>query len=227
LIKFDRYVAINTPVRLLHGVSKLDEFYRAPLNWPGAERTDNLENTFLKVAAMSKLTLTPRTSLPFSAIESKFLIGLSFRLILRDIIFSSQRRNNQGVLQHSIRNYRRDPVYQEILQYSYQDYFEKFAIPYYWAHGLPSPTAEALEKAGDLRTYDAGLRANPNIRIIVNQNDFLLAAEDLAWLHDTFAPGQLTVFEQGGHLGNLINPEVQKSILGALSGLKSSQPKSD
>jgi len=32
LIKFDRYVAINTPVRLRHGVSKLDEFYRAPLN---------------------------------------------------------------------------------------------------------------------------------------------------------------------------------------------------
>jgi ABC-type transporter lipoprotein component MlaA/pimeloyl-ACP methyl ester carboxylesterase len=227
LIKFDRYVAINTPVRLLHGVSKLDEFYRAPLNWPGAERTDNLENTFLKVAAMSKLTLTPRTSLPFSAIESKFLIGLSFRLILRDIIFSSQRRNNQGVLQHSIRNYRRDPVYQEILQYSYQDYFEKFAIPYYWAHGLPSPTAEALEKAGDLRTYDAGLRANPNIRIIVNQNDFILADEDLAWLHATFAPEQLTVFEQGGHLGNLSNPEVQKSIMAALTPMKPPQPKSD
>ena len=54
-------------------------------------------------------------------------------------------------------------------------------------------TAEALEKAGDLRTYDAGLRANPNIRIVVNQNDFLLANEDLVWLRATFAPEQLTV----------------------------------
>ena len=226
LIKFDRYVAINTPVRLLHGVSKLDEFYRAPLSWPGAERTDNIENTFLKVAALSKLTLTPQTSLPFSAVESEFLIGLTFRLMLRDIIFSSQRRNNQGVLQHPIRNLRRTPLYQEILQYSYQDYFEKFAVPYYWTLGIDS-TAEALEKAGDLRTYDAGLRANPNIRIIVNQNDFLLADEDLAWLHATFAPEQLTVFQQGGHLGNLFNPAVQKTILGALAGLKPSPPKSD
>jgi ABC-type transporter lipoprotein component MlaA/pimeloyl-ACP methyl ester carboxylesterase len=219
LLKFDRYVAINTPVRLLHGISKLDEFYRAPLTWPAAERTGNLENTFLKVAALSKSTLTPQTSLPFNAIESKFLIGLTFRFMLRDIIYSSQRRNNQGVLQHPIWNLRRSPVYQEILQYSYQDYVEKFVIPHYQAQGIVAPTAEALEKAGDLRTYEAGLRANPDIRVIVNQNDFLLTEQDLAWLHATFSSKDLTVFEQGGHLGNLFNPTVQKTILKALSGL--------
>jgi ABC-type transporter lipoprotein component MlaA/pimeloyl-ACP methyl ester carboxylesterase len=224
LIQFDRYVAINTPVRLLHGVSVLDELYRAPLDWPATNRTANIENTFLKVAALSKGTLTPQTSLPFSAIESKFLIGLTFRLTLRDIIFSSQQRNNQGVLRHPIRNWRREPLYQEILQYSYRDYFEKFALPYYWCWGVE---ADALEKAGDLRTYEAGLRANPNIRIIVNQNDFLLTDDDLQWLHATFTPEQLTVFAQGGHLGNLANPAVQKTILGALAGLKSSPPKSE
>jgi len=226
LIQFDRYVAINTPVRLLHGVSKLDEYYRAPLDWPLAERTDDLENTFLKVADLSKATLTPQTTLPFNAIESKFLIGMTFRLILRDVIYSSQRRNNQGVLQHPIHNFRREPVYQEILQYSYQDYFEKFATPYYSARGLTAPTAEALEKAGDLRTYDTSLRANPNVRVIVNQNDFLLEDEDLAWLHVTFAPDQLTVFPQGGHLGNLINPAVQKSILAALTPMRPPEVKS-
>jgi ABC-type transporter lipoprotein component MlaA/pimeloyl-ACP methyl ester carboxylesterase len=226
LLQFDRYVAINTPVRLLHGISKLDAFYQAPLLWPTAERTSNIENTFLKVAALSKKKVTPRTSLPFNAIESKFLIGLSFRFILRDVIFSSQRRNNQGILRHRIRNLRRDPLYAEILHYSYEDYLKKFAIPYYQARGLAAPVAETMEKADDLRTYDAGLRANSNIRVIVNQNDFLLADEDLAWLHATFAPTQLTVFQQGGHLGNLYNPAVQKTILGALSGLKSARPKS-
>jgi ABC-type transporter lipoprotein component MlaA/pimeloyl-ACP methyl ester carboxylesterase len=226
LIQFDRYVAINTPVRLLYGVSKLDEFYRAPLQWPAAERTSDIENTLLKVAVLSKLSLTPRSSLPFNAIESKFLIGMTFRFMLRDIIFDSQRRNNQGVLHHPIWNFRREPLYQEILQYSYQDYFDKFVIPYYQARGMASP-AETLEKAGDLRTYDASLRANPNVRVIVNENDFLLAGEDLAWLHATFTPKQLTVFAQGGHLGNLSNPAVQKTILGALAGLKSSPPKSE
>jgi ABC-type transporter lipoprotein component MlaA len=219
LIKFDRIVAINTPVRLTYGISKLDEFYRAPLSWPETNRTDNIENTFLKVAALSRLTLTPRSTLPFSAIESKFLIGLTFRFMLRDIIYSSQRRHNEGVLHHAIHNFRREPVYQEILNYSYEDYFEKFAIPYYEAHGLGPDAPETLQKAGDLRTYDAGLRANPNIRVIVNENDFLLADEDLAWLRATFTPEQLTVFNRGGHLGNLVNPTVQKTILGALANL--------
>jgi pimeloyl-ACP methyl ester carboxylesterase len=224
LIQFDRYVAISPPVRLMQGVDKLDEFYNAPLDWPATNRTDDIENTFLKVAALSQDTLTPQTSLPFNAIESKFLIGLTFRLSLRDIIYSSQQRNNQGVLQHRIDNFRRDPVYQEILQYSYQDYFDKFAIPYYSAHGIASPAA-TLETAGDLRTYEAGLRANPDIRIICNQNDFLLTDEDLAWLHATFGPEQLTVFPQGGHLGNLSNPAVQKSILAALTPMRPPQPK--
>ncbi len=224
LIQFDRFVAINTPIRMAFGISKLDEFYRAPLSWPDTNRTDNIENTFLKVAALSKLTLTPRSSLPFNAIESKFLIGLTFRFMLRDIIFSSQQRNNQEVLHHAIWNWRRAPVYQEILQYSYQDYFEKFVIPYYETNGVAAPTAETLEKADDLRTYDAGLRANPNIRIIVNQNDFLLADEDLAWLHATFAPEQLTVFNRGGHLGNLSNPTVQKAILAALTPMRPPSP---
>ena len=176
---------------------------------------------------MSKSTLTPQTCLPFDAIESRFLIGLSFRLILRDIIFSSQRRSNQGVLQHSIRNLRRAPVYQEILQLSYQDYFEKFAIPYYQARGVASPTAEAMAKAGDLRSYEAALRTNANVRILVNQNDFLLADEDLKWLQATFTPEQLNVFERGGHLGNLSNPSVQKRIVGALTRMKAVPPKTD
>ena len=228
LIKFDRYVAINTPVRLLHGVAKLDEFYRAPLQWPVAERAGNLENTFLKVAALSRNTLTPQTSLPFDAVESKFLIGLTFRYTLRDIIYSSQRRNNQGVLQHSLHNLRREPAYQEILQYSYQDYFDKLVVPYYSTRGLIGPVAEAIGRAGELRTYETALRANPDIRVIVNQNDFLLADEDLTWLRTTFTtPEQLTVFEKGGHLGNLFNPAVQKSILAALTPMRPPKVKSE
>jgi ABC-type transporter lipoprotein component MlaA/pimeloyl-ACP methyl ester carboxylesterase len=220
LLQFDRFVAINTPVRMAQGISKLDEFYRAPLDWPAAERSNEVLNTFLKVAALSQSTLTPQTTLPFSAIESKFLIGLTFRLALRDIIYSSQQRHNQGVLHHPLDNFRRDPVYQEILQYSYQDYYDKFATPYYATRNIGSSTAEAMEKAGDLRTYETRLHANPDIRVIVNQNDFLLTDEDLAWLHATIAPEHLVVFDKGGHLGNLFNPAVQKSILAALTPMR-------
>jgi pimeloyl-ACP methyl ester carboxylesterase len=226
LIQFDRYVAINSPVQLLYGVSMLDKFYQAPLQWPPQERAADLQNTFLKVAALSKGTLTPKSTLPFDAIESQFLIGLDFRLVLRDIIYSSQRRNNQGILQHAIRPWRRDPLYQEILHYSYQDYFHRFAIPYYQHRLLSSSTEESLENAGNLRTYVSGLRANPDIRVIVNQNDFLLPESDLAWLEETFGTNQLRVFKKGGHLGNLSNLTVQKAILAALTPMQPPEPRS-
>jgi ABC-type transporter lipoprotein component MlaA/pimeloyl-ACP methyl ester carboxylesterase len=222
LLKFDRYVAINSPVRLVYGLSQLDDFFQAPLAWPAGARTDNIENTFLKVAALSKNSLTPQTSLPFSGIESKFLIGMAFRLILRDAIFSSQRRNSRGVLEHPLRNLRRTAAYREILQYSYQDYLQKFVIPYYWTRGIELAEPDSLEKAGSLRPYAADLRANPRIRLIVNRDDFLLPNEDLAWLKTTFDADQLTIFERGGHLGNLSHPAVQKAILKALEGLQAS-----
>jgi ABC-type transporter lipoprotein component MlaA/pimeloyl-ACP methyl ester carboxylesterase len=226
LLKFDRYVAINSPVRLLYGISKLDEFFQAPLAWPAGERAGNIENTFLKVAALSKNSLRPQTSLPFSGIESKFLIGMTFRLILRDAIFSSQQRNNLGVLEHPLRKMRRTAVYHEILQYSYQDYLQKFVVPYYWTHGIELNGPGELEKASSLRTYAAGLQATPNIRLIMNRDDFLLPDEDLAWLKTTFAQDQLTIFERGGHLGNLSHPAVQKAILQALEGLRAT-PRSE
>jgi hypothetical protein len=110
LIQFDRYVAIDTPVRLLYAVGKLDGFYEAPLAWPAQERSAKLENTFLKVAALAKSTPGEQaalSSLPFDAVESKFLVGMAFRLILRDVIFSSQQRTNMGILRTPIRKSRR------------------------------------------------------------------------------------------------------------------------
>lgn len=218
LVKFDRYVALDTPVRLLHGVSQLDAFYNAPLAWPAEKRTDRIENTFLKVAALAQNPPTTNAPPPFESAESKFLIGLNFRFILRDIIFSSQQRTNMGILNHPIRNTRRRELYPEILQYSYHDYFQRFLIPYYQTRGIDLTNPEALQRASDLRTYAANLQSNPNVRVIVNRNDILLAPSDVEWLQTTFGQ-KLTLFEKGGHLGNLCQPEVKAAIGKSLQNL--------
>ena len=163
-------------MQLLHGVSVLDSFYQAPLAWPVGSTIHDLENTLLKVATLSKHKLTPRTSLPFDAVESKFLIGLTFRFTLRDIIYSSQRRDNLGVLRKPICSFKRGPLYQEIMRYTYEDYFNKFVVPYYQSRGMAS-AAETVAKAGNLRSYEAGLRDNTNVWAIVNHNDFLAGDE--------------------------------------------------
>lgn len=219
-MKFDRIVAINTPVRMLHGISKLDEFYQAPAAWAAGERTANIENTFLKVAALTKNSMRPRTTLPFDAVESQFLIGLTFRLILRDVIYSSQRRNNQGVLKQPVQRWRRAEVYDEILQYSFAEYFERFVIPYYQERGVDLTRETVRDSATDLRSQSGRLGDNPNIRLILSRNDFLLTPEDLEWVRTTFKAENVKVFERGGHLGNLNNPAVQEAIVEALEGLK-------
>jgi len=94
---------------------------------------------------------------PSMPIESKFLIGLTFRLMLRDIIFSSQRRNNQNILQHPIRNLRRLPVYQEILQYFLSRLFRENWWSRIIGAGMDS-TAESLERAVICATYEPSLR---------------------------------------------------------------------
>lgn len=219
LLRFDRFVAINTPVRLLYGMSRLDAFFQAPLEWPADQRTDRIENTFMKVAALTEGVVLPEPiAAPFSAVESKFLIGVAFRLILRDAIYTSQLRYNQGVLTEPLRKFRRKDVYEEILRYSFQEYFARFVTPYYLDRGVEVDRAEAMVAAGDLRSYVEGLAGNKNVRLLLNRNDFLLSDADLEWLRATFGE-RATVFDSGGHLGNLFHPDVQNAIVRALSDL--------
>jgi hypothetical protein len=200
-------------------VTNLDQFYREPLAWPPQERSAKIKNMLLKVVALSEQSPQPGAVLPFDAIESKFLISMGLRLTLRDVIFSSQLRNNQGVLKHPLEKSRRRAAYEEIMQYSFVDYIDKFATPYDKTKDIDLTDPVIVRNATNLRVYTAELQANPNIRIIANRNDFLLAAEDLAWIEATFAPGQVVLFEHGGHLGNLSEPVVQQAIVGALGGL--------
>ncbi|MEY3394445.1 MAG: hypothetical protein RL346_681 [Verrucomicrobiota bacterium] len=217
LMTFDRYIAINMPVDVRYGVEQLDAFVNTPLKWPEADRQARLNNALHKVgyAVVSQKPVDEQVS--FDGDESKYLIGLAFRIGLRDIIYSSQSRNNMGVLSTPISSWRREPVYTEILGYSLRDYFLRFAVPYYAAKGV---SMEELLKEADLRSHAETLKSNSRIRIIVNENDFLLNPKDVAWLRTMFPPSRLTVFSEGGHLGNIGDPVVQKSILKSLEGIQ-------
>lgn len=223
LLQFDRYVAIDTPVRLVHGIEQLDAFYGAALDWPAAERTQKIEQLLLKVAALTRGKITGESALPLSATESKFLIGLAFRLNLRDVIFFTQLRRNQGVLKESVDRWKREPAYREIMNYSFNDYLAKFIDPYYRQHGVDLEDPAVLDGAVDLRKFEASYRAQKSVRLVCNQNDILNAAEDVQWLENTFGE-RLTLFPHGGHLGNLGDTVVQWSILNALTGLEDARP---
>lgn len=217
LMTFDRYVAMDMPVDIMHGFKQLDSYVDAPLKWPEADRQQRVNNTMHKVsyAVLRKNKL--EQPVIFDGDESKYLIGLAFRLGLRDIIYESQSRNDLGVLQTPVSTWRRQPVYDEILKYSLGDYFERFAVPYYEKKGIRK---DQLAKEVNLKTQGSKLRSQSKVRVIINENDFLLRSEDVSWLRSTFSKSHLTVFPDGGHLGNIGDPRVQQALIKALDGLK-------
>ena len=217
LMTFDRYVAINAPVDMVYSAKLLDKFILAPMAWPKTNRQERINNALHKATANGFITGRSKPNLTFDGIESKYLVGLAFRFGLRDILFSSQSRNNQGVIQTPLSKWKREPAYKELMSYSYEDYFYKFAVPYYQSKGI---TTKELLRHANLRNSASKLRNQPKIRIITNRNDFLLPNRDLKWLKRNFSNSQLTVFPQGGHLGNLNDPAVEKAIAKALDGLK-------
>jgi ABC-type transporter lipoprotein component MlaA/pimeloyl-ACP methyl ester carboxylesterase len=220
LMKFDRYVAIDPPVNLVFGMTQLDKFYNAPLAWPAAVRSQTMKATYEKAFAQAKALSFAPPALNLDANESRFIIGSGFRFVLRDVIYSSQQRNNQGVLKSQLRNSRREPAYQEIVQYSFGDYIQKFVAPYYLTRGVDLTDFETAAAAEDLHFYESALKDDDNIRVIANRNDILMDTQDVNWLQRTFDPSRVTLFAQGGHGGNLDSPEVQRAIIRAIADLK-------
>ena len=148
-----------------------------------------------------------------------FLVGLAFCVFLRDIIFQSQTKTNQGILREDLNPWRREPVYREIMQYSFAEYLAKFVTPYYQERGIDLAERETLAKAVDLRQFRETLRGNNKVRVIGNTNDILVAEEDIQWFREMFGP-RVLLFERGGHLGNLNETIVQHQIIRALADLR-------
>lgn len=216
--QLDRVIAVNPPVDLIHAVTQVDEYYREPLKWPEAERMTRMESALLRATTIPGITYKPGEKLPFTAAESKFLIGFFYHMILRSIIYASQQKENLGIVQVKLGGTKRQPQYDALGRFDYTDYVRQFVLPYY-LKGMPGATQEDLIARASLRAIGPGLANNSKVRIFTNSNDFLLTPDDIAWLH-SMLDGRLTVFEGGGHLGNRHLPEVRAKIMAALDGLK-------
>jgi len=216
LIDFDRYVAINPPVRLGYGLEQLDDFYDVPLSMPDDQRQEFVESTLYKAIDLYKKgDLQEGNLLPFTDQQAEFLIGFAFRITLIEVILCSQSRVDLGVLKTQWTQWRRSSVLKEISQYSYADYLYAFALPYF-SDGEPTTASfdELMERC-NAHSIEGALRKNKNIRVLTNDDDFLLSAADRDWLREVFGD-HLTLHKGGGHLGELYHPDVQKKLMNLL-----------
>jgi len=210
-LTFDRYVAVNPPPQLVIAEQHLDDMFNAPLAWPAAERRQRMEESIYKALYFADDGLDISGNIPLTRIESDFLIGLTFRYTLMNIIEDSQRRHDLGVLKVKPDTFVRQDSYREIRQISYADYTDRFVLPYLIKKGCVT-NREDLVTATSLQPSTEFLRHNPKIRVQICKDDFLLTPADIAWFNSTF-DGNLTVYPAGGHLGNLHVPAIQEALV--------------
>jgi ABC-type transporter lipoprotein component MlaA len=214
LITFDVYLAVNAPLSLEYGARKLDELYNAPLSLPEDARRPWMDALFRKALRLVDQGIPAgQGDLPFTSLEAKFLIGLVFRATLREVILQTQLQNDHGVLHAPLDPVHRRHAYREIDQFSLTEYVYAFVLPYLARERsdvtLDEAGASELFRRCDVRSIAPALKANPRLRFATNRNDFLLAPGDLEWITELLGPDRVTVFERGGHLGNLYRDDIQ------------------
>ena len=195
---YSKALSINPPLDLTNGLKALDSLYRAPAG------RDDLAT--VQASALAKLMVnqhaTGETGFQpgFTDVEASYLIGLSYRFTLRNTII-----NGLGLK-------RSRGVYARVDPLSYQDYYDQILRPRLLARG---EAAADIDASVNLRTREAGLMAEPNLKLVLTGNDFLLTAEDLAWFRERF--GDRVIYtEKGSHMGQLWWPEVKKAMREAI-----------
>jgi ABC-type transporter lipoprotein component MlaA len=215
LMAFDKYVALNAPVDLEYAVEKLDRFYNAPLAFPEDERDEQIAGILRKVLDLAEGTLEPGDELPFTRIESEFLIGLSFRTLLTSIIYQTARDGDSDVLKTGGGSWRRAMAYREIEQFSFMEYMYAFVLPYYAGRrsdiSFSDYGAQRMFDLSGLRSIERGLASNDKVFFVSNRNDFLLRSQDVTWVKALFAD-RAHFFDRGGHLGNLHRQDIREAI---------------
>ncbi len=191
-------VAINPPLDLVHGLKALDRLYRTP----GKDTAALRQTALLKIAFNQKQTPEQGAHMPFTDAEASYLIGLSYRITLRQAILSG----HLGLEGRDLPARRR--LYRRVNALSWEDYFTKILTPHLAQQTIPATT---LTNASDLRQRQTGATAAKSLHLVLTSNDFLLSQAHLDWFQKNF-PNQITYNKKGGHMGQLWKKEVHNAI---------------
>jgi hypothetical protein len=133
------------------------------------------------------------------------MIGTVFRLASSNMIFTADVMSNYGLIVPKNRVLGSADSLTDFFKVtnrvSFIDYFNEFLFPYYQAK-TPGLTKETLIEGTSLRSIESYLRNSPKIALMGNEDDLILAPEDLAFLKEVFG-SRARIFPYGGHLGNM------------------------
>jgi hypothetical protein len=214
-LHFERFVAINPPVDLRYAARGFDSYFDAPLQWPEAERDQKVKELAMKAFLIVRHGPAEGKGLPIDRTESEFLIGLTGRTTILNTLAAIEAKGGKPLRIPPQDRDRRGPMLDLVNESSLSHYAEELIIPYYLDKRAHRIDRDQLAFEAGLRSQEETLRTNDKLRIFTNANDFILGAENLAWLREV-AGDKLVVSPDGGHLGNMHLEPVQEIVFGML-----------
>jgi hypothetical protein len=147
-------------------------------------------------------------------------IALSFRLSLVNVFFAGDLYAGTGVVVDPRHPPRVSDSLQEtgriLREKPFAEYFARVLAPYYLKRGQYSSRQDMLA-ANRLDVIGEALRSSGDYYAQTNRDDLILSAQDLAWLKLTFG-SRITVYDHGGHVGNLGERRQIADMLDMLAG---------
>ena len=141
----------------------------------------------------------------FSHEETGGLIGLTYRINLAGMIFTSDVMTNSGYVVPKNRVLSpTDSLFDYFLvstHLSFFDYFNEYFYPYFLKQ-RPGLTKQALIESESLRSIEGYLKSSAKFGVMANENDFILTKAELDYLRQLFGE-RAKIYPRGGHLGNL------------------------
>jgi len=141
----------------------------------------------------------------FSNDEGRGIIGLTFRISLAGLIFSSDVMTNSGYIVPKNRVMTAtEPLhdyFQVCIHLSFIDYFDEYFYPYFQKIRTEL-NREALIDASSLKSIETYLKSSDKFGVITNEDDFILSSEEIDYLRRLFGE-RIKVYPRGGHLGNI------------------------
>jgi hypothetical protein len=214
VFNFRKVLMINPPVSLYSSASSIEELLKQIPG--GAKKQGIFFNRMLSkfghfyrygnfVAINEDFLYSIYAEKLFSKPETAGLIGLTYRIGLAGMIFSSDVMTNSGyvvpknrVLRHT------DPLFDYFLvstHLSFYDYINEYFYPHFLKQ-RPGLTKQELIDSESIRSIEEYLKSSPKFGMMTNENDFILTKAELEYLKQLFGD-RAKIYPRGGHLGNL------------------------
>ena len=214
VFNFQKVLMINPAVSLFNSVTRIEELMK---QIPGGARKQGIFfNKMLSkfsqfyrygnfVAINDDFLYAIYTEQLFSHEETAGLIGLTYRINLAGMIFSSDVMTNSGYVVPKNRVLSpTDSVFDYFLvstHLSFFDYLNEYLYPYFQKQ-RPGLTKQAFIESLSLRSIEGYLKSSAKFGVMANENDFILTGAEFDYLRQLFGE-RAKIYPRGGHLGNL------------------------